>query len=333
MRCTCALSNLSQFHNDCLGEYEMFITAYFGYDRVLPMNTGVEGGETAIKLARRWGYEVKGIPHNHARVLFAGGNFWGRTLAAVSSSDDPSAYGGFGPYMPGFSNIPYGDKRILEEELEKDGANVCAFMVEPIQGEAGVVVPYDGYMADVKEICEKHNVLLIADEVQTGLGRCGTQLAVDYDGCKPDIVILGKALSGGLLPISAVLASDEVMLTIKPGQHGSTYGGNPLACKVATAALEVLRDEKLTDNSVARGNQLRDGLNGIIQAGVPGIKVVRGRGLLNAIIIDEPEGSYSAEGKAWEVCIAMRDNGMLAKPTHVSIIEALKPIQLLPISC
>jgi len=233
------------FHNDSLGAYTEYITSYFGYDRVLPMNTGVEGGETAVKLARRWGYDVKGIPEDKARVLFADNNFWGRTLAAISSSTDPTAFNGFGPFIPGFSNVPYNDLAALEAEFEKDGANIAAFMVEPIQGEAGVVLPDDGYMSSVKALCQKYNVLLIADEVQTGLGRTGYQLAVDHDNCKPDIIVLGKALSGGVVPVSAVLTSNEVMLTLKPGEHGSTYGGNPIACQVATAALEVLREEEL----------------------------------------------------------------------------------------
>eukprot|EP00566_Odontella_aurita_P013152 CAMPEP_0113533910 /NCGR_PEP_ID=MMETSP0015_2-20120614/4875_1 /TAXON_ID=2838 /ORGANISM="Odontella" /LENGTH=459 /DNA_ID=CAMNT_0000433031 /DNA_START=116 /DNA_END=1495 /DNA_ORIENTATION=+ /assembly_acc=CAM_ASM_000160 len=314
------------FHNDCLGKYVEFVTDYFGYDRILPMNTGVEGGETAIKLARRWAYDVKGVPENQARVIFAGNNFWGRTLAAISSSSDPTAFTGFGPYMPGFSSVRYNNLAELEAEFERDGRNIAAFMVEPIQGEAGVVVPDDGYMSDVKKLCEKHNVLLIADEVQTGLGRTGKRLAVDHDNCKPDIVVLGKALSGGVLPVSAVLASDEVMLTLKPGEHGSTYGGNPLACKVATAALEVLRDEKLSENSAARGEQLREGL--LALTGSTCIETVRGRGLLNAIVIDQPKGKYGDHGKAWDVCLAMKDNGMLAKPTHGNIIRFAPPLTI-----
>jgi ornithine--oxo-acid transaminase len=312
------------FHNDCLGSYSEFVTSYFGYDRVLPMNTGVEGGETAIKLARRWGYDVKGIPENKARIIFAGNNFWGRTLAAISSSDDPTAFKGFGPFIPGFSSVRYNNLNELEAEFERDGENIAAFMVEPIQGEAGVVVPEDGYMSKVKSLCEKYNVLLIADEVQTGLGRTGHRLAVDHDNCKPDIVVLGKALSGGVMPVSAVLASNEVMLTLKPGEHGSTYGGNPLACKVATAALEVLRDEKLAENSIARGIQLRDGLSSLIDTTC--IENVRGRGLLNAIVIDQPKAGYGDHGKAWDVCVAMKDNGLLAKPTHGNIIRFAPPL-------
>jgi len=310
------------FHNDCLGEFAEYCTNYFGYDRVLPMNTGVEGGETALKLARRWGYEVKGIEENKARVLFAQGNFWGRTLAAVSSSDDPEAYGGFGPYMPGFSSIPYASPAALAAELERDGANICAFMVEPIQGEAGVVVPPDGYLAEIKALCEQHRVLLICDEVQTGLGRCGTQLCSDHDGVRPDVVVLGKALSGGVLPVAAVLADDEVMLTVRPGQHGSTYGGNPLACKVATAALEVLKEERLAENAQVRGRQLREGMERLRAEGCPGILEVRGRGLLDAIVIEDD----GAGNRAWDVCLAMRDHGMLAKPTHGNIIRFAPPL-------
>ncbi|EEC47888.1 ornithine aminotransferase [Phaeodactylum tricornutum CCAP 1055/1] len=315
------------FHNDSLGEYSKFVTEYFGYDRVLPMNTGVEGGETAIKLARRWGYAVKGIPPNQARVLFANHNFWGRTLAAVSSSSDPTAFRGFGPYMPGFSHVPFNDLGSLEMEFEKDAENIAAFMVEPIQGEAGVVVPDDGYMKKAKELCEKYNVLLIADEVQTGLGRTGYELAVHHDQCKPDMVVLGKALSGGVLPVSAVLATDEVMLQLKPGEHGSTYGGNPLACKVATAALEILRDEKLSENAQARGEQLRNGLQKLVDDNSSVVKV-RGRGLLNAIVIDQPKMGYGAAGKAMELCTIMMENGLLAKPTHGNIIRFAPPLTI-----
>jgi len=314
------------FHNDTLGEYSQYVTEYFGYDRVLPMNTGVEGGETAIKLARKWGYEVKGIPENKAIVVFANQNFWGRTLAAISSSDDPTAFKNFGPFMPGFSSVPFNDVKALEIEFEKHGENICAFMVEPVQGEAGVVVPDDGYMTKVHELCKKYNILLVADEVQTGLGRTGYRLAVDHDQCKPDIIVLGKALSGGVLPISAVLANDEVMLTLRPGEHGSTYGGNPLACKVATAALEVLRNEKLAENSVVRGKQLRDGLDKLAIDGQSSVGSVRGRGLLNAIVINEPKGNYGDLGKAWELCTIMQKNGLLAKPTHGNIIRFAPPL-------
>lgn len=314
------------FHNDSLGEYCEFVTKYFGMDRVLPMNTGVEGGETAIKLARKWGYQVKGIAPNKARVLFANNNFWGRTLAAVSSSNDPSAFSEFGPYMPGFNSVPYNDLGSLEIEFQKDAENIAAFMVEPIQGEAGVMVPTDGYMKKLKEMCEKYNVLLIADEVQTGLCRTGHRLAVDHDGILPDILILGKALSGGVLPVSAVLAKEEVMMTLKPGEHGSTYGGNPLACKVAIAALEVLRDEKLAENSQERGEQLRKGLETLI--GNSPVEQVRGRGLLNAVIINQPKGGYGDEGKAWEICVNLMNNGMLAKPTHGNIIRLAPPLTI-----
>merc|ERR1719198_2900812 len=250
------------FHNDCLGHFEKYITELFGFDKVLPMNTGVEGGETACKLARKWGYMVKGIPDNQAKIIFAKENFWGRTLAAVSSSTDPDCYTNFGPYMPGFSTIPYNDLDALEAALEAN-PHVCAFMVEPIQGEAGVVVPQEGYMSKAKAICEKYNVLLIADEVQTGICRTGRMLACDHDGCKPDILVLGKALSGGVLPVSAVLANDEVMLCIKPGEHGSTFGGNPLACKVAQTALTVLKEEKMTENAEAMGKIFRARLEDI----------------------------------------------------------------------
>ena len=244
------------FHNDVLGQYEKYVTALFGYDKVLPMNTGVEGGETANKLARKWGYQKKGIEENKARIIFANGNFWGRTLAAISSSDDPTSYEGFGPYMPGYDLIPYNNLDALEEEL-KD-SNVCAFMVEPIQGEAGVVVPDEGYLAGVRSLCDKYNVLFIADEVQTGIARTGKMLATDYENARPDILILGKALSGGVFPVSAVLADDDVMLCIQPGEHGSTFGGNPLACKVAQAALEVVLDEKLAENAYRLGRFLEE---------------------------------------------------------------------------
>lgn len=316
------------FHNDALGEYSKFITEFFGYDRVLPMNTGVEGGETAVKLARRWGYAVKGIPENKAKILFANQNFWGRTLAAISSSNDPTAFRGFGPYMPGFSHVPFNDLGSLEMAFQQDHEHIAAFMVEPIQGEAGVVVPDEGYMSKVKALCEKYNVLLIADEVQTGIGRTGYELAVDHDKCKPDILVLGKALSGGVFPVSAVLASDEVMLQLKPGEHGSTYGGNPLSCKVATAALEVMREEKLPENSQARGEQLRQGLQKIADDPSSSVQTVRGRGLLNAIVIDQPKQGYGAAGKAYDLCLRMGENGLLAKPTHGNIIRFAPPLTI-----
>ena len=314
------------FHNDALGEYCEFVTQYFGMDRVLPMNTGVEGGETAIKLARKWAYQVKGVAPNKARCLFANNNFWGRTLAAVSSSNDPTAFNEFGPYMPGFTSVPYNDLGSLEMEFQKDAENIAAFMVEPIQGEAGVMVPDDGYMRKVKEMCEKYNVLLIADEVQTGLCRTGYRLAIDHDGILPDILVLGKALSGGVLPVSAVLAKDEVMMTLKPGEHGSTYGGNPLACRVAMAALEVLRDEKLAENAQLRGEQLRNGLETLI--GNSSVEHIRGRGLLNAVIINQPKGGYGDTGKAWDLCVHMQNNGLLAKPTHGNIIRLAPPLTI-----
>ena len=305
------------FHNDILGHYEKFITNYFGYDKVLPMNTGVEGGETANKLARKWGYMKKGIPENKARIIFVKGNFWGRTLAAISSSDDPSSYMGFGPYMPGYDLIPYNDLNALENELKDP--NVCAFMVEPIQGEAGVIVPDEGYLKGVREICNKYNVLFIADEVQTGIARTGKLLACDHENVKPDILILGKALSGGVFPVSAALANNEVMMCIKPGEHGSTYGGNPLGCKVAMAALEVVRDENLAYNAENLGKKFRDELSSFSN---PLIKNVRGKGLLNAIEVnDSPESKT-----AWDICMKLKDNGLLAKPTHGNIIRFAPPL-------
>ena len=307
------------FHNDVLGEYEKFITSLFGYDKVLPMNTGVEGGETANKLARKWGYLKKNIPENKARIIFAKGNFWGRTLAAISSSDDPSSYNGFGPYMPGYQLIPYNDLSALEEELKDP--NVCAFMVEPIQGEAGVVVPESGYLAGVRTLCSKYNVLFIADEVQTGIGRTGRMLACDYEDARPDILVLGKALSGGVFPVSAVLADNDVMLCIRPGEHGSTFGGNPLACKVALAALKVIIDEDLSKNAYNLGKIFRKEIN-MIANNNPVVKNVRGKGLLNAIIInDSPESNT-----AWNICLALKENGLLAKPTHGNIIRLAPPL-------
>ena len=304
------------FHNDVLGKYEEFVTKLFGYDKVLPMNTGVEGGETANKLARKWGYMKKGIEKNKARIIFAKGNFWGRTLAAISSSDDPSSYEGFGPFMPGYDLIPYNNLEALEKEL-KD-FNVCAFMVEPIQGEAGVVVPDEGYLQGVRKLCDKYNVLFIADEVQTGIARTGKMLACDYEDARPDLLILGKAISGGVFPVSAVLADDEIMLCIQPGEHGSTFGGNPLACNVAQAALEVVLDENLAENAYRLGKifrrEFRDFNNDMIT-------LVRGKGLLNAIVIKPKNGK-----EAWDVCLALRDNGLLAKPTHGDIIRFAPPL-------
>jgi len=307
------------FHNDILGSYENFVTKLFGYDKVLPMNTGVEGGETANKLARKWGYMKKGIPENQARILFANGNFWGRTLAAISSSDDPLSYEGFGPYMPGYSLIPYNDLNALEQEL-KD-FNVCAFMVEPIQGEAGVVVPDEGYLAGVRALCTKYNVLFIADEVQTGIARTGKMLATDFEDARPDILVLGKALSGGVFPVSAVLADDDVMLCIKPGEHGSTFGGNPLACQVAMAALQVVIDEGLAKNARILGERFRAAMSELAQESEL-VLSVRGKGLLNAVIINDTPDSSTA----WDLCMAMKNNGLLAKPTHGNIIRFAPPL-------
>jgi ornithine--oxo-acid transaminase len=307
------------FHNNILGDYEQYITNLFGYDKVLPMNTGVEGGETANKLARKWGYLKKGIEDNKARIIFANGNFWGRTLAAISSSDDPSSYKGFGPYMPGYSLIPYNDLDALENELKDK--NVAAFMVEPIQGEAGVIVPDDGYLAGVRKLCTKYNVLYIADEVQTGIARTGKMLASDYEDARPDILILGKALSGGVLPISAVLADDDIMLCIKAGEHGSTFGGNPLACKVAQSALEVVIEEDLAKNAAELGEVFRSELSKKLFDNKL-VKLIRGKGLLNAIVINDTEESSTA----WNICLALRDNGLLAKPTHGNIIRFAPPL-------
>ncbi|XP_069468136.1 ornithine aminotransferase, mitochondrial isoform X1 [Ambystoma mexicanum] len=304
------------FYNDVLGEYEEYITKLFGYDKVLPMNTGVEGGETACKLARKWAYTVKGIPKYKAKILFAAGNFWGRTLSAISSSTDPSSYDGFGPFMPGFEIIPYNDLPALERALQDP--HVAAFMVEPIQGEAGVIVPDEGYLTGVRDLCTAHNVLFIADEVQTGLGRTGKLLAVHHESVNPDIVVLGKALSGGFYPVSAVLCNDEVMLSIKPGEHGSTYGGNPLACRVGIAALEVLENEKLSENAENMGALLRAEL---MKTPSDIVTCVRGKGLLNAIVIKETK-----DCDAWKVCLRLRDNGLLAKPTHGDIIRLAPPL-------
>lgn len=309
------------FYSNVLGEYEQYITSYFGYDKVLPMNTGVEGGETAVKLARRWAYDVKGVPENKAIMLFATGNFWGRTLAAISSSTDPSSTKGFGPFMPGYQLIPYNDLTALAEAVQNP--HVAAFMVEPIQGEAGVVVPDEGYLRQAAEICRANQVLFICDEVQTGLGRTGMRLAVDHEQVKPDILILGKALSGGVLPVSAVLANDEIMLTIKPGEHGSTYGGNPLACKVAMTALAVLKEEKMAENAAYLGHIFRSELQNLQQK-TEIIQTVRGKGLLNAVVIKP-----LADGRtAWDVCLRLKELGLLAKPTHGDIIRFAPPLVL-----
>jgi ornithine--oxo-acid transaminase len=307
------------FYNSVLGEYEKFITEYFGYDKVLPMNTGVEGDETAIKLARKWAYEVKGIPQYKAKIIFCEGNFHGRTMAAVSASTDPDCRDGFGPYLPGIEIIPFNDLKSLEKALEDP--NVAAFLVEPIQGEAGVMVPDNGYLKKACELCKAKNVLLICDEVQTGLARTGKMLASDHEGVRPDILILGKALSGGVIPISAVLADDEIMLSIKPGQHGSTFGGNPLAGKVAIAALKVLKDEKLAENADKLGKYFRSEIQKLVDE-LDIINLVRGKGLLNAIVIKP-----TVTGKtAWDVCVELKNNGLLAKPTHGDIIRFAPPL-------
>ena len=308
------------FYNDQLGPYEEYITEYFGYDRVLPMNTGVEGGETAIKLCRRWGYAVKGIAENQAKIIFASGNFWGRTLGAISSSTDESSRKQFGPFMPGYVIVPYNNLSALEKELQDP--NVAGFMVEPIQGEAGVVIPDANYLKDAYKLCKKHNVLFIADEVQTGIGRTGARICCDHFGFKPDILILGKALSGGVLPVSAVLSNDEIMLTIKPGEHGSTFGGNPLACAVATAALKVVEEEKLAENAMKMGELFRSILTKELLGSVHFVKEIRGMGLLNAIVIDKDED----EEKAFKICLKMAENGLLAKPTHGHIIRFAPPL-------
>lgn len=307
------------FHNTVLGEYEKYITSYFGYDRVLPMNTGVEAGETALKLCRKWAYEVKGIPSNCAKILFVEGNFWGRTMSAVSSSSDPSSYTNYGPFMPGFELIPYNDINALEIALKDP--NVAGFMLEPIQGEAGVVIPDDGYLKKAYDLCKSKNVLFIADEVQTGLGRTGKLLACDHENVKPDILILGKALGGGVLPVSAVLCRDEIMLTIKPGQHGSTFGGNPLACAVAMAALEVINEENLAENSEAMGVIFRERLSKIKS---PIIESYRGKGLFNALVIKPFNDNKTAK----DVCLMLKDNGLLAKQTHEHIIRFAPPLTI-----
>ena len=307
------------FHNNILGKYEKYITSLFGYDKVLPMNTGVEGGETAVKLARKWAYEVKKVPIDQAKIVFVEGNFWGRTLAAISSSTDPSSTKGFGPFMPGYEIIPYNNIPALENALKDP--NVAAFMVEPIQGEAGVVVPDEDYLLKAYDLCTKSNVLFIADEVQTGIGRTGKMLCCDHYNFKPDILILGKALSGGVFPVSAILSSDEVMLTIKPGEHGSTFGGNPLACEVAIAALEVIQNENMIDNADRLGKIFRNEINNFIKNSSIA-RLVRGKGLLNAIVINDKESGDTA----WRICMSMALKGLLAKPTHGNIIRFAPPL-------
>ncbi len=304
------------FHNDLLGRYAEYVCNYFGYERMLPMNTGVEACETAVKLARRWGYATKGIPDNKAKIIFADGNFWGRSIAAISSSTDPSSYSKFGPFVTGFEIVPYNDIEALEKVLEDE--NVAAFMCEPIQGEAGVIVPDEGYLSKVSALCKKKNVLFIADEVQTGIARTGKLLACDHENVKPDILVLGKALSGGVYPASVVLSSHEVILNIKPGEHGSTYGGNPVACAVAIAALEVVKDENLAENAHRMGELLRSELRKIQSER---IKSIRGKGLLTAI-----DTQTVNKISAWDICIELMNNGLLAKPTHDTIIRLAPPL-------
>jgi len=304
------------FYNNVLGEYEEYVTKYFGFDKVLPMNTGAEADETALKLARKWGYKIKGIPQNQAKIIVCNENFHGRTITIISMSTDPDAYNDYGPFTPGFVKIPYNDLAALEKELKDP--NVAAFLVEPIQGEAGVFVPAEGYLKKASELCKKYNVLFIADEVQTGIARTGKLLACDHEGVKPDILILGKAISGGVMPVSAVLANDEIMLTIKPGEHGSTFGGNPIAGKVAIAALEVVKDEKLAENAERLGKIFREEFSNIKSEM---IELVRGKGLLNAVVIRNKPGKT-----AWDVCVAMAENGVLAKPTHGNIIRFAPPL-------
>lgn len=304
------------FYNNILGEYEEFITKYFGYDKVLPMNTGAEADETALKLCRKWAYKVKGIKEDQAKIIVCEDNFHGRTITIVSMSTDPDSYGGFGPFTPGFVKIPYNNIEALEKELKDP--NVAGFLLEPIQGEAGVFVPDEGFLKKAYDLCKKNNVLFIADEVQTGIARTGKMLACDHEGVRPDILILGKAVSGGVMPVSCVLADDEIMLTIKPGEHGSTFGGNPLACKVAIAALNVIKDEKLAENAEKMGKIFRDEMKAVKSEM---IELVRGKGLLNAVVIRNKPGKT-----AWDVCMAMAEKGVLAKPTHGNIIRFAPPL-------
>lgn len=304
------------FYNNVLGEWEEFMTNYFGYDKVIPMNSGAEADETALKLCRRWGYDVKGIPADQAKIIVCGGNFHGRTITIVGLSDDPSSYDRFGPFTPGFERIPYDDLPALEKALEDP--NVAGFLLEPIQGEAGVYVPQAGYLKKAYELCKARNVLFMADEVQTGIARTGKMLACDHEGVRPDVLILGKAISGGAMPVSAVLADDEIMLTIKPGEHGSTYGGNPIACRVSMAALQIIKDEKLAENAERLGKIFREKMEEIQSDRV---ELVRGKGLLNAVVIKPKNGQT-----AWDVCLKLRDNGLLAKPTHEHIIRFAPPL-------
>ena len=304
------------FYCDLLGEFMEKATKFFGYDKLLPMNTGAEGVETALKLARRWGYDVKGVPEGKAKIVVCSDNFHGRTITIVSMSTDPSSYGGFGPFTEGFVKIPYNDVSALEKVITDP--DTVGFLLEPIQGEAGVVVPDDGYLKACYDICKRHNVLFIADEIQSGIGRSGRLLACDWEGVKPDILVLGKALSGGVTPVSAVFANDEIMLTIKPGEHGSTYGGNPLACAVGMAALDVVRDEKLAENADRMGKIFR---SEVAKINHKMIKKVRGKGLLNAVVT-EPSGDV----KAWDICVMLKEKGLLAKPTHEHIIRFTPPL-------
>ncbi len=306
------------FYNSTLGDYEKYITEYFGYDKVLPMNTGAEADETALKLARRWGVVKKGIPNDEVKIICCSGNFHGRTITIITMSDDPDSFANYGPLTPGFIRIPYNDTDALEKVLEEHGKTTAAFILEPIQGEAGVFVPDAGYLKKSYDICKKHNVLFIADEVQTGIARTGKLLACDHEEVRPDIVILGKALSGGVIPVSCVLADDDVMLTIKPGEHGSTFGGFPLAGKVAIAALEVVKEEKLAEKAEYLGKIFRDEMNSLNS---PMIELVRGKGLLNAVVIRNQPGKT-----AWDVCVEMKECGVLAKPTHGNIIRFAPPL-------
>ena len=310
------------FYNDQLGHCEKYLCQYFGFDKVLMMNSGVEAGETALKLTRKWAYKVKGVPQNQAKTVFAEGNFWGRTLAAISSSTDPSSTNDYGPLLPGYVLVPYNDLAALEAAFAAD-PHIAGFMVEPIQGEAGVLVPDEGYLRGVRALCTKYKVLFIADEVQTGIGRTGRRIACDHEEVKPDILVLGKALSGGVMPVSAVLASDEIMLTIQPGEHGSTFGGNPLGCAVAMAALDVVQDEHLAENAEAMGQLFRNRMNAL-RAETDLVQLVRGKGLLNAIVIQErPE---FGEDTAWELCLRLSDNSLLCKPTHGDKIRFAPPL-------
>ncbi len=304
------------FYNNVLGEWEEYMTKLFGYDKMLPMNSGAEADETALKLIRKWAYKVKGVPKGEAKIIVCNGNFHGRTITIISMSSDPDAYNDYGPYTPGFINIPYNDVKALERALEDP--NVAGFLVEPIQAEAGVFVPEDGFLRKAFELCKKHNVLFAADEVQTGLARTGKMLACDHENVRPDILILGKAISGGMLPVSCVLADDEIMLTIKPGEHGSTYGGNPIAAKVAIAALDVIQEEELAENAERMGKIFRKRMKSIDSEL---IDIVRGKGLLNAVAIKSVNGI-----SAWDVCVALKNNGLLAKPTHEHIIRFTPPL-------